>query len=116
MGRSPLGVSLYRKQIRLMMSTADAGGLARLLPVIRAVVARYDVANARVVGSVARGTSTSASDLDLLVRPGKSFTLIGLQRMQRELMLAVGRRVDVVPEDGVPPAILARMLRDAISL
>jgi hypothetical protein len=36
---------------------------------VRAVIARYPVANPRIFGSVARGEDEEGSDLDLLVDP-----------------------------------------------
>lgn len=99
-----------------MTSAATPPSLATLLPLMRAVVARYDVTEPRLIGSVARGSATPNSDLDVLVRPGRAFSLVALQRLQDELAAVVGRRVDVVPEDSVPREVLTRMQRDAIAL
>ena len=70
----------------------------------------------RVFGSVARGTATEVSDIDVLVdlEPGRSlFDLGGLLIDLKELL---GYDVDVVTEEGLRPRIAARVLADAIDL
>lgn len=98
------------------MRVPDSALQPDVLTLLRSGLARYDVSSPRLVGSVARGTANAGSDIDLLVSPGRSFTLIGLQRLQHELQSIVGRRVDVVVDDGVPREVLTRMLREAIAL
>lgn len=66
---------------------------------VRAIVAKHRGHEPRVFGSVARGTDTSSSDVDLLVRfdPGTSiFDVVGLARELEELL---GTRVDIASED-----------------
>lgn len=97
------------------MRDLDSALQPDVLTLLRSVLARHDVSNPRLVGSVARGTANAGSDIDLLVSPGRSVTLIGLQRLQHELQSIVGRRVDVVVDDGVPREVPTRMLREAIA-
>jgi predicted nucleotidyltransferase len=54
--------------------------------------------------------------MDVLVRPGRAFSLVALQQLQSELAALVGRRVEIVPEDSVPRDVLARMRSEAITL
>jgi uncharacterized protein len=68
---------------------------------IVAVARRYGASNIRIIGSVARGDATEASDLDLIVRlePGRSlFDLGGLLMDLRDLL---GVKVDVLSENGI---------------
>lgn len=106
----------FLTHISRMTPPASPPSLATVLPLMREVLARYDVTEPRVMGSIARGRATPTSDLDVLVRPGRAFSLIALQRLQEELAAIVGRRVDVVPEDVVPRDVLVRMQQDAIAL
>ena len=80
--------------------------------------ARYGARNVRVFGSVARGTATEDSDLDLLVdfEPGRNlFDLVGLKQEIEEAI--EGRmRVDVVTENALSPRVRERVLREAVSI
>lgn len=106
----------FSMHISQMTRPASPVSLATLLPLLRAVLARYDVTEPRLIGSIARGNATPTSDVDVLVRPGRAFSLIALQRLQDELAAVVGRRVDIVAEDSVPRDALVRMRKDAIVL
>jgi predicted nucleotidyltransferase len=80
--------------------------------------ARHGARNVRVFGSVARGTATEGSDLDLLVEfePGRNlFDLVGLKQ---EIEEALGGRtkVDVVTENALSPRVRERVLREAVGL
>ena len=80
--------------------------------------ARHGARNVRVFGSVARGSATEESDLDLLVdfEPGRNlFDLVGLKQ-EIEEALGGRRKVDVVTENALPPRMRERVLREAVSL
>ena len=80
------------------------------------LAARHGARNVRVFGSMARGESDLASDLDLLVdlEPGRS--LIDLGALLADLECELGARVDVVTEAGLRPALRERVLSDAVPL
>ena len=80
--------------------------------------ARYGARNIRVFGSVARGSATEESDLDLLVdfEPGRNlFDLVGLKQ-EIEEALGGNKKVDVVTENALSPRIRQRVLREAVSI
>jgi uncharacterized protein len=83
---------------------------------LRALAARHGARNLRVFGSVARGEADEDSDVDFLVdlEPGRS--LIDLGALLVDLEAELGRRVDVVTEAGLRPALRERVLRDAMPL
>ena len=58
----------------------------------------FDPNKIAIFGSFARGEETDTSDLDLLVSFRKSFGLLQLVRMERELSELVGRKVDLLTE------------------
>lgn len=70
----------------------------------------------RVFGSVARGASTEASDVDLLIgtRPGCS--LLDLGGLLEDLQDLLRCRVDLATEDGLKPRLRERVLREAVPL
>lgn len=74
------------------------------------------MANVRVFGSVARGTATSASDLDLLVNFAEKTSLFDAIGFQQELEDALHRKVDVVDENGMSKHLRESILAGAVSL
>jgi len=88
--------------------------LDRLRPQILAAAAVNGADHVRVFGSVARGEDSADSDVDFLValRPGR--TLLDLTRLEMQLEALLGRRVDVVTEDGLHEPVRTTALRQAI--
>ena len=84
-------------------STVD---LTRLVEVCE----RYGVAELSLFGSVARGTATSTSDVDLLyvMAPGRSLGF-AINRLEDDLSELFGRRAEVVPKRA-----LHHMLREGV--
>ena len=81
-----------------------------------AVARRRGVIGVRVFGSMARGDARDGSDVDLLVtlKPGTSgLALGGLLFDAQELL---GRRVEVLTEDALHPALCRRVLAEAVAL
>lgn len=85
------------------------------LPSIGRICARHHVAELSVFGSMARGDAKPESDLDLLVafQPGSVVGLFAFSRLRRELEDALGRKVDLVPKDGLKPLIRDAVLAEA---
>jgi uncharacterized protein len=83
---------------------------------INAIADRYGIRNVRVFGSVARGTATADSDLDLLVdvKPGRGyFDLAGFALDVEDLL---GVFTQVATPNGLKPRIRATILADAVPL
>jgi uncharacterized protein len=77
---------------------------------------RYGVTTLRVFGSMARGTATPTSDLDLLVRfdaPATARRFYGLQVFLEDLL---GRHVDLVTEKALREEFRHRVEADAIAI
>jgi predicted nucleotidyltransferase len=73
------------------------------------------VLKAWLFGSFARGEETENSDVDILVRFDRTTTHIGLftyGRIHRELEEKLGRKVDLVEEGTLRPAIQKAANRD----
>lgn len=62
-----------------------------------------------VFGSVARGEADEQSDIDLVVEFSKRITLLQMITLERQLSLALGRKVDLLTEEAISP-----YLRDSI--
>lgn len=65
-----------------------------------------------VFGSMARGDDTPESDIDLLVRFSKPKSLLTLVKLERELSIALVRKVKVLTEAAVSPYLRDRIKRE----
>ncbi len=76
---------------------------------------RYHVRSLALFGSALRADFRANSDVDLLVEfdPDAHVGLLLLSRLQRELAELFGRPVDLVPRDGLKPAIREAVLATA---
>lgn len=72
---------------------------------------------ALLFGSIARGTETGASDVDLAILPSDPALSLGEElALQSRLSSACGREVDLVRLDGATPALRFRIAREAVLL
>lgn len=71
-----------------------------------------------VFGSVLREDFSPESDLDILVvfEPTAKVTFMTLGKMKRELSKIFNRTVDLVPQDGLKPAIRDSVLSSAMEV
>lgn len=70
------------------------------------VLAQYDVSEAYLFGSFARGEQTPDSDIDLHLICGNTMTFGALYELSHELEKELGRKVDIVtnpPKHMRPP-------------
>lgn len=76
---------------------------------------RYDVQRLALFGSVLREDFAPDSDIDVLIvfDPSARVTFLTLGRMKRELSEIFQRPVDLVPQDGLKPAIREAVLASA---
>lgn len=79
---------------------------------------RYGVKRLSILGSAQRKALRPGSDVDLPVEflPGTQVGFVTLSRMQRELTNLLGRRVDLVPREGLKPRIRESVLAGAEDL
>ena len=98
---------------RLMMTPLDQ--LRLQATKIARICGRYHVAELSEFGSNARGDACSESDFDLLVtfQPDAAVGLVSFNRLRRALEDELGRRVDLVPKDGLRPIIRDEVLAEA---
>jgi uncharacterized protein len=77
------------------------------------IAERHGVRDVRVFGSVARGDATENSDIDLLVSAGEETSPWFPAALVAELERLLGRKVDVVTEDGLYWLLRRRILHEA---
>jgi hypothetical protein len=93
----------------------SAALLARRAEVKKAI-ARQGLLNPRVFGSVARGTDTEASDLDILVDAPRGVSLLDIVGAEQALEDLLGVSVDLVTPDDLPEAFRAEAVAGAVPL
>lgn len=83
---------------------------------IRRVVERHRASNARVFGSVLHGRDTDGSDLDILIDPTPSTTLMDVAAIQVELEKLLGVSVDVLTPKALPVSFRQTVLTEAVPI
>ena len=92
--------------------------LADISSTISRVLARYDVREAYLFGSFARGEQAPDSDIDLRLACGATMTFGTLYELSLELEMEPGRKVDIVtnPPEHMRPAFRKNLEQDEVRL
>lgn len=92
--------------------------LADISSTISRVLARYDVREAYLFGSFARGEQAPDSDIDLRLACGATMTFGTLYELSLELEKELGRKVDIVtnPPEHMRPAFRKNFEQDEVRL
>jgi predicted nucleotidyltransferase len=100
------------------MGTDSQADLVIPKKAIERICARYRVRELALFGSAVKGPLRPDSDVDLLVvlEPDARIGLVALARLQGELADAFGRRIDLVPRDGLKAALRSEVLAGARTL
>lgn len=82
------------------------------------VLAQYDVSEAYLFGSFARGEQTPDSDIDLRLVCGNTMTFGTLYELSHELEKELGRKVDIVtnPPEHMRPAFRKSIEQDEVCI
>ncbi|MGH9599486.1 MAG: nucleotidyltransferase family protein [Terracidiphilus sp.] len=83
---------------------------------IRELVRQAGMANPRVFGRVLRGEDTEGSDLDILVDPAPTTSLLDLAGLQVEIEAKTGAKVDLLTPNSLPVKFRQRVLDEATSV
>lgn len=81
---------------------------------IRSVVERHRACNARVFGSVLHGNDHEGSDLDILIDPTPTTSLMDVAKIQVELEKLLGVTVDVLTPRALPDKFRGLVLAEAV--
>jgi uncharacterized protein len=107
----PVGVDCARRYTDRMHALIEAHR-EQLLSLAR----RRGVTDVRVFGSMVRGGERGDSDVDLLVTLAPGISALALGGLLLDAQELLGRRVDVVTEASLHPALRDRVLADAVPL
>ena len=80
------------------------------------LAAARGIRNVRVFGSVAKGTDRDGSDVDLLVDVPADTSLFALARLESDLEVLLGAKVDVVPAGSLRTNLAQGVLSKAVPL
>ena len=80
------------------------------------ISAKHGAFNVRVFGSAARGEAGKGSDIDLLVEVGANRTPFFSGGLLADLEDLLGRKVDVVTEEGLHWYIREKVIKEAVPL
>ena len=75
---------------------------------------RYHVSKIGIFGSRIRGDSSETSDIDILVDFSEPIGLIDFIKLENYLSKLLKLSVDLVPEDGIKPALRSRILNEVV--
>jgi uncharacterized protein len=78
------------------------------------IVESHNALNPRVFGSVAHGTDSDDSDLDILIDPTANTSLMDVAKIQVELEAILGAEVDVLSPNALPDSFRHIVLAAAI--
>ncbi|MDM4764333.1 helix-turn-helix domain-containing protein [Galbitalea sp. SE-J8] len=93
------------EKLGAVLRVPSISGLAPLRTRILDLAAARGLSDVRVFGSIARGTATARSDLDLLVHPSETSSIFDLAGFMQEVRDVTGLDVDVVSDRGTGPTM-----------
>ena len=80
---------------------------------IHRIAAKHGATHVRIFGSAVRGEETAESDVDLLVEAGEQTSPWFPAGLIEELQAVLGRRVEVVTEDGLYWLLKRKIMKEA---
>src|SRR5580658_426829 len=83
---------------------------------IRQLVIEAGMANPRVFGSVLHGDDQEDSDLDILVDPAPSASLLAMEMLQSRLASVTGAKIDLRTPEEIHPKFRDKVLAEAATL
>jgi hypothetical protein len=98
------------------LSGSRAQKIRRAKAKIKSLMKSAGASNVRLFGSVARGDDTENSDIDFLVDFDLSNGLLPIIRLNDELSVLLGDRVEVAPAGVLKEEVLKRALAEAVPL
>lgn len=83
---------------------------------ILSLAEHYGLRDVRVFGSMARDDAVDSSDVDLLVTAPEGTSGFALGGLLMDVSDLLNRKVDIVTERAIHPALRDRILREAVRL
>ncbi len=77
------------------------------------IIVSNETLNPRIFGSVANGTDTEDSDLDILVDPTSKTTLMNIGEIRHQLLSLLNVPVDIITPKSLPENIRLKVISEA---
>ncbi len=77
------------------------------------ILLRYGIQKASIFGSIARGEAKEASDVDILVQPKDSMSLLEFAGLKLDLEEALQKKVDLVEYSLIRDELRSYIMKDA---
>jgi len=84
----------------------------KIIPILK----KNGVIKAGIFGSYARGEQKKNSDVDILIKYGKSKSLLDLVRLERELKELLKKKVDIITYNSINHLIKDRILSEEVKI
>ena len=102
--------------LRFHGTSRNGRALREALPEVKKLLGDAGLSSPRVFGSTARGDDEQRSDIDLLVTPKQTLSLLAQARLEQRLSTAVGVPVDLVFDNALREDLAERILAEAVPL
>lgn len=90
--------------------------LNRIKRIIIPLLKKNGVVKAGIFGSYARGKAKKRSDVDVLIKQRGKKSLLDLVRLERELEMKLGKKVDLLDYVGLSPYLKERILKEEVRI
>lgn len=90
--------------------------LKKLKPKIVGTLKKYGVKKAGIFGSFVRGEQKKGSDIDILIMPPKSMSLIDFVGVKLELEDNLKNKIDLVSYRGIHPLLKKQILKEEVKI
>ncbi|HLD42685.1 MAG TPA: nucleotidyltransferase family protein [Candidatus Nanoarchaeia archaeon] len=83
---------------------------------ITPILKRYKVKRAGIFGSYVRGEHKQRSDVDVLIQPPRSMSLLKFVHIKHELEEKLNKKVDLVSYKGIHPLLKDQILKEEVKI
>ena len=107
---------VYQRSKNIVINMKPSEALNMHRESIRKIIISNRTLNPRVFGSVANGTDTDISDLDILVDSTSKTTLMDIGMIRHQLLKLLKIPVDVLTPKALPEEMRSQIISEAIPL
>jgi len=102
--------------IKFHLLSSSMNSLNKTKKILCPILKRHGVIKAGIFGSVARGTETRKSDIDILVKFKGRKSLIDLASLELDLEDNLKKKVDVLTYNSIHPLLKDRIKREEVKI
>ncbi len=90
------------------------GSILEIKEKVTPILQRYGVTKAAIFGSLAKGETKTASDVDILIEIKSDISLLDFIGIKLEIEEAIKMKVDLVEYDTIKPIIKEKILAEQV--